>query len=335
MQQQQIDRVKLCAALAQSTAAVLSKHLDGIPGRLGRVGILVEETGAIIERAVARSLSQEQWLYFRISSDPSKSKGLVAHELGPLLRDVGHIHPFKGWWWLYKADVRGPAVRLRVFVSNESSSEVEAAIKSRLSKLHHDFTMPCYEPEILLFGGPHGMQAAHEFLCADSAFLASWAETDSSPTGSLIPEGLSLALIMRVLQAANFDLFERWDVFDRVAQKRAFGQHDDKRFQRYAELVRKIIAAGPDQVFELYASTKSRLLTDHVAFLDKFGRTMSSLYINGLLECGLREFFVPIILFHWNRLLLSPFAHFGLSHAVAHELARLSRQGMNAQLPKE
>jgi thiopeptide-type bacteriocin biosynthesis protein len=270
-----------------------------------------------------------EWLYFRIRSDITRGRGLLVDEIAPMVREVARILPIEGWWWLFKSDSHGPAIRLRVSVSPDARARVAEAMSAALTASHNEFSMPYYEPELLLFGGPYGIDAAHEFFCADSAFVASWAERERSTKGALIPEGLSLALVMRLLQAAGLDLFERWDVFHGVARMRVFGNRKDSRYQPYEALAQRIVSAGPNKVVQLYLDNEEqkgdRMLATHVAFLDAFGRKLSALYSEGFLECGLRELCVPLILFHWNRLLLSPFAHFGLSHAVAEELERAVR----------
>ena len=251
---------------------------------------------------------------------------MLVHEVAPMVRAVRDTHPVKAWWWLYKTDLLGPAIRLRVLPSRYAGRQVADAVRQGLGALGHTCSMPCYEPELLLFGGTYGMRAAHDWFSADSEFLVSWAATDVSGRGPLIPEALSLALVMHMLRAAGLDVFECWDVFHAVAQKRVFGNPEDKRFRKYEELAQRVISAGPTRVLELYQAGQNRLLADHVVALSELGRRLRSLYATGCLECGLREFFVPLILFHWNRLMLSPYAHFGLSHAVAQELWRVVRR---------
>ena len=270
-----------------------------------------------------------EWLYFRIRSDPRLGRSLLVDGIAPMVRDMARALPIEGWWWLFKSDSRGSAIRLRVSVPPDACTRVAAAMSAALTAAGHEFSLPYYEPELLLFGGPHGIDAAHEFFCADSAFVSAWAGRERSATGALIPEALSLALVLRLLHAAGLDLFERWDVFHGVARMRTFGNLEDPRYQPYEALVQRILSAGPGKIVQLYLDDAQRkddgLLAAHVAFLDTFGRDLSALYSGGFLECGLREFCVPLILFHWNRLLLSPFAHFGLSHALARELDRAIR----------
>lgn len=318
---------ELYAALAACIGSLLSAQCNANGDRREtKVGILVERAGATIERMIRDFADSDRWLYFRVATDSSEGSRLVAHQIAPMLRRLKNNHSINGWWWLNKIDSRGAAVRLRVFVPS-ASREVELAIRAQLAEFGRDFRVLCYEPELRLFGGIDGMRAAHEYFCADSEFLAAWGQEGEPQQKPIIPEGLSVALILRILRSAGLDLFECWDVFDRVCDKRRIGHTSDARFARYQELARKVVQARPDRIFRLYRGEKARLLSEYGAFLDAFGRKINLIYFDGRLECGLREFLVPIILFHWNRVRLTPFGHFGLSHSVAQELARLSHKG--------
>src|ERR1700751_3825005 len=209
-----------------------------------KLGVLVERAGAAIQRIVSDFAEADQWLYFRVSADLGAGGRVVTHEIAPMLRQLKSNHPIKGWWWLYKTDARGPAVRLRVFVPSDASRELEMAVGREFSKLGRDFKVLCYEPELCLFGGADGIRAAHEYFCADSEFLGAWAGEREPSQGAIIPEGLSLALILRLLHACGLDLFECWDVFDRLCERRRIGHAGDKRFVRYQEVAKKVIQSG-------------------------------------------------------------------------------------------
>jgi thiopeptide-type bacteriocin biosynthesis protein len=317
---------ELRLALAQRIAAVLDGDDALLPLEDGVRGHLLECLGNAVGRTVIESLAGQRWSYFRIGLEPARARHLLVRELAPMLRDVARTNAIDGWWWLFKTDVRGPAIRLRLFARRDAIARVEDDVRSRLAAHGYEFSMPRYEPELLLFGGPHGMRLAHELFCADSAFLSAWAEREGKDTGALIPEALSLALTMRMLEAAGLDVFERWDVFHAVAMKRAFASTADRRFAPYEQLAHRVLTAGHDKVLALYASEGHPELVAHLAFIDAFGPRLSASYFDGLLECGRRELCVPLVLFHWNRLLLSPFAHFGLSHAMTQEYQRVIRQ---------
>jgi len=169
-----------------------------------KTGVLVERAGAAIQRTIADFAGADRWLYFRVSADVSAASRVVTREIAPMLRRLKNSHPIKGWWWLYKIDSCGAAVRLRIFVPPGASREVEMAIGAQLAELGRDFRMLCYEPELRLFGGADGMRAAHEYFCADSEFLAAWPQESEPLQNPIIPEGLSVALILRVLRAWTY-----------------------------------------------------------------------------------------------------------------------------------
>jgi thiopeptide-type bacteriocin biosynthesis protein len=309
---------------------------DFVSGRSVEVGSqaeynlsdIVEQAGAAICRIIERAADSDRWLYLRISVDANTQDKIVSDDIAPLLEQLRESYPIKGWWWLYKHDPLGSAVRLRVAVPASVTRDTERAIGARLAESGRDVKTLCYEPELRLFGGAEGIKTAHEFFCKDSEFLARWAQGNDLPRHPIIPEGLSLALIIRLLTASGLDLFECWDVFDRVCDKRRVGDLTDIRFAKYQQLAANVLRAAPDQVFQLFRGERAQLLREYRTFVEAFGQKASRIYFNGGLECGLREFFVPIILFHWNRVGFAPFTHFGLSHSVAQELARLTRKGI-------
>jgi thiopeptide-type bacteriocin biosynthesis protein len=292
------------------------------------VGYIVEQADAAIHRAITESAEGERWLYFRLAMEDAGHDKIISHEIAPLMQGLKSVSLINGWWWLYKRDPHGLAARLRIAMPEPAFREVEIAVAARCGRLGRSYRVLQYEPELRLFGGSRGMKAAHQHFCEDSAFLAAWARQDGSPSLPIIPEGLSLALTIRLLRAAGLDLFECWDVFDRVCDKRRLGNLDDSRLAGYRTLAAKVAQAAPEQIFQLYSGTEqAKLIKDYVSFLDNFGHGLAGIYYEGQLECGLREFLVPIILFHWNRVGLKPFGQFGLSHSIAYEFARLTRKG--------
>jgi thiopeptide-type bacteriocin biosynthesis protein len=291
------------------------------------LGEIVERTGAAIERLLSESAGTEQWLYLRVSVPDGAGVALIAHEMAPLFDQLRSDAAIHGWWWLNKHDPSGPALRVRILIAPRMRAEIEKIVAQQLARLQRDFRVLRYEPELRLFGGSEGMAAAHDHFCADSAFLAAWAQCEEPLSRPIIPEGLSLAFIFHMLRASGLDLFEQWDVFDRVYDKREIGGGGENVFPFFQKLAAKVVGARPDRIFELYGGQKARLINRHRDFLEGFGYRTGSTYFEGRLDCGLREFFVPIILFHWNRIGMNALRQSGLSCAASKELARLSRKG--------
>ncbi len=63
-----------------------------------------------------------------------------------------------------------------------------------------------YEPETVAFGGPAGIQAAHDLFCAGSRGILDYARQNVPGLGR---RELSVLLINALLRAADLDVFER------------------------------------------------------------------------------------------------------------------------------
>ena len=302
---------QLCAMLEEKFKELLrgSSPPEGL-------GALIEEQGAVLARWISKNGSSSQWLYLRIAAEAGSKHPIIT--VAPILEQMG-----KQWWWLNKTDACGYGVRLRVMGSSADLKKVRLALQSALKEAGWKFSELEYEPELCLFGGERGIEIAHEHFCADSRFLSAWmAKTISR--GPVIPEGLSLALLLRLLGACGLDLFESWDVFARVYDKRQFFKAKHPEVERFRVLAGKVFGAGPQSVFALYKDERAALLEEYCAFLDDFGKRLGRCYFQGLLECGIREFLAPVIFFHWNRIGLAPFHQFALARAVVEELEQRS-----------
>jgi len=210
-------------------------------------------------------------------------------------------------------------------VPSTERKKVQLVLQRVLKQAGREFTQLEYEPEICLFGGAQGIELAHEHFFADSRFLSRWTVKAAPTQGQIIAEGLSLALLLRMLGACGLDLFESWDVFARVYDKRRFFTKDHPKLEKFRVLAGKVLDAGPNSVFTLYQNEQAASLEEYCSFLDGFGNKLSRCYFQGLLECGIREFLAPLIFFHWNRTGLSPFHQFALARAMVEQLERRSR----------
>lgn len=295
------------------------------------VGGAVEVAVGAVRRILQEYTGIERWLYFRLGLKPGERTGAFVQQAALRVRHLKCNYPIEGWWWLNKRDADGAAIRLRIRIPISACRDVETAIKAELLGLDRQLTSLCYEPEICLFGGISGAALAHKFMCADSEFIADWMMVGHGENLQVIPEGLSLAIILRLLRSAGLDLFETWDVFDRVCEKRSAKSLSAETILTLRRFAQKLLIHGCDRVFSLYSDTRAVLIEGYQHFLDSFGADLQHAYFQGRLECGLREFLAPLILFHWNRAALAPAIQAGLAIAMASELEIASRKGTSTE----
>jgi thiopeptide-type bacteriocin biosynthesis protein len=291
------------------------------------LGYIVERAEAAIEAAIREESSSEQWIYLRIAVEPSFSNTVIPFSIVPAIVEIKRRAPIGGWWWLKKRDPLGPAIRLRVAVPLCCARETERELSTLLIQMGHEVKTLRYEPEVPLFGGAAGIKIAHELFCSDSEFLSSWARCNDRPREPIIPAGLSIALMIYLARATGLDLFECWDLFDRISDKRKISDAEGSCRHRCSDIAIRVIDAGPEAVFAVFRGEQAKLLHGYRIRLEQSGDRLSRAYFHGDLDCGLREWLVPAVLFHWNRTGIPAVAHAWLSRAVADEFRRLARKG--------
>jgi thiopeptide-type bacteriocin biosynthesis protein len=288
---------------------------------------VVEMSCTTVLRLITAPQASPQWLYFRVGLNSAQDAKPIVSEIGSYLRRFVGNGCARGWWWLVKGDPYGPALRVRVQFAEQAPAAFSKGFEQKLAELGLESRTLAYEPELRLFGGTRGMELAHWHFFADSDFMSCWMASSEPESAYAIPEGLSLALIFRLLKASRLDLFECWDVFDRVESKRSLLRLEPETARGFEVLVQKIMSTAPSDLIQLYQGERAESLKKHFALLDELGEEISKAYFAGALECGIREFLVPIILFHWNRAGYSAATQLGLSAAAAGVLRKISRKG--------
>ena len=320
--------------------AVLQRGLrqllhEAFPGKLAGYDrdSIIEIILGTIERCRSDVSSLERWIYLRVSHhDPVTYRHSIQRDIEPVITELSSQFQINAWWWLRKQDTSGSAIRLRVAASPSCTVSVEKALTATLIERGYDVSSLYYEPEVRLFGGPGGIKIAHELFHRDSLFLARWAQCEEAPRYPIIPVGLSLAIMVYMTSAAGLDTFERWDVFAQISEMRPLPSGSDaSRRREYEELARKVTSAGPDAVFALYKGRQGDILREYRAHLVALAGALSRAYFSGGIDCGLREFLVPVLIFHLNRAGISWTAQCSLAYEVAGEFRRILHKDVNRQ----
>jgi thiopeptide-type bacteriocin biosynthesis protein len=325
----QLEIEKRCVSmqregLADSIAETIIRFYGGQDEVL-HLGYVTERALQAIEAGIREQSDSEHWIYTRIAVGQRNRSQTIAFDIADSIAEINSVVPIHYWWWLNKWDPMGSAVRLRIQAPFARLCDVKRELSSRLGQRGLEFNFLRYEPELRLFGGLEGIRIAHELFAHDSSFLVAWARQAGEPPMPMIPPGLSLALMIDLAVAGGLDLFEMWDLFDKIADKRAVA--DDRTSLKCKELAARVIAAKPEAIFALCSAEQQQLISAYRNRLRQCAEQLSRVYFQGKLECGLRESLVPIMLFHWNRVGLPSSIQAALSRSAADEFARLSRKG--------
>ncbi|SDI20124.1 thiopeptide-type bacteriocin biosynthesis domain-containing protein [Sinosporangium album] len=251
------------------------------------------------------------WYQLRVQfPDWDTAEEIGARHLGPRLEQLQARGAVNGWWFLRKP----PGWRLRLREADVPAVDQVLDELSAAGALTR-WWPTIYEPETAAFGGPDGMQAAHDLFCADSIGVLEFARQDTPGLGR---RELSIMLINALLQAAGLDWFERGDVFARVTGLRpAPATADTGRLEALTTNVRTLLAIpaqADTQPFEPGgpAAFAAPWLTAWQTAGNQLGRAAAE----GRLNRGLRALLTHVVIFHWNRLGLSATTQGILSRAV-------------------
>lgn len=239
--------------------------------------------------------ADDRWHQVRVTfPDWDTAETAAAHTLGPRLGHLENLGALDGWWFLRKH----PCWRLRF-------------LRPDLDAVHHvlddlaaagtltRWQPTVYEPETAAFGGPAGIDAAHDLFCLDSRGVLD--HLRQPQPAALGRRELSLLLLGGLLHTAGLDWFERGDVFTRVAQTRpATG---DPRADALVGPIRGLLAAPPAAHHNLFAAGgpaayAAPWLTAYITA----GQRLADAATTGSLHRGLRAVIAHIVIFHWNRL---------------------------------
>ncbi|MEU6720757.1 thiopeptide-type bacteriocin biosynthesis protein [Nonomuraea sp. NPDC046802] len=296
--------LSLLAGADLDTAAA---DIGADPAELDEAAISYQAAGlAALERRAGAG-----WYQLRVQfPDWKTAETIGAHQLGPRLEELHACGVIDGWWFLRKH----PCWRLRL-----RDADIPA-VKQVLDELTTAGVLvrwwpTVYEPETAAFGGPIGMQAAHDLFCADSLGVLAYARQNAPGLGR---RELSIVLINALLQAAGLDWFERGDVFARVTQVRpAPANADTARIENLTVNVRTLLAVPAHADNGPFApGGPAAFAAPWLTAWQAAGHQLGQAAAEGRLDRGLRALLAHVLIFHWNRLGLSAATQGILSRAA-------------------
>ncbi|MEV6499729.1 thiopeptide-type bacteriocin biosynthesis protein [Streptomyces prunicolor] len=298
--------------LDDSSAAeqVILAVLTGTP--ITEAAARVRSSPAVLAEAVARYRSAgratldaqaeaSKWYQVNIVfADYSAAERAFLTCLMPTLR-TGQV---AAWWFVRKY----PCWRLRCVsgpttATDDLSKPIDEALDRAVSlRAVTRWWRSPYEPETTAFGGPIGMDIAHDLFHADSVGVLEHLDLDSTEGHELLDAKVtSLLVISLFLRAANQEWSEQGDVWARVEASRPLP--DDVPVERVTAMtdrLRRLLVT--DAAHELAAVGPLAPVAAWITGMERVGRALGCAGREGRLTLGTRGILVRHILFHWNRM---------------------------------
>jgi thiopeptide-type bacteriocin biosynthesis protein len=191
---------------------------------------------------------------------------------------------------------KSPGLRLR-FAGPDLIGRLEPILVDWLEaaeqrNLIRSFRFATYEPEVFRFGGPVGMDIAHDQFDRDSRLVIRYEALREAGTVDLPREQLSLALVHDLFVRFAEDRSELWDIWQRV-----WHAHGCPQLPPAEEIT---VPALQSLVGAAASLGQAGLANNaHIASRVRAADTARRL------ECGPRAWLTEVCTFHWNRLGLS------------------------------
>jgi protein-L-isoaspartate(D-aspartate) O-methyltransferase len=244
---------------------------------------------------------------------------LVSH-LGPGMKNAETAGLLAGWFFVRK----GENLRLRYLPTDPSHpGTADAYVEHLLDDAQRPVSLvrwatTIYEPEVYAFGGPAGIEVAHELFHRDSQEVLEYlAEADGDISGKR--REMSVLLCSALFRSAGQEWFEQGDVWARVAATRpADDGAPAAPVPALANALKRLmmVDTGPDS--SLVNGGSLEFARDWIAAFEEAGNALSNLAGSGILTRGLRAVLAHHVIFHWNRL--------GLPAAVQGRMAATARE---------
>ena len=220
--------------------------------------------------------------------------------LMPALR-TGHV---AAWWFVRKY----PCWRLRCVHgpttgADDVSKPIDEALDRAVSlRAVTRWWRSPYEAETTAFGGPIGMDIAHDLFHADSVGVLEHLNLDSRDGhGFLDAKVTSLLVISQFLRAANQEWSEQGDVWARVEAARPLP--DDVPVERVTAMTNRLQRLlAIDTAHALAAAGPLAPIAEWITGMERVGRALGCAGREGRLTLGTRSILARHVLFHWNRM---------------------------------
>ncbi|MCW2948943.1 MAG: hypothetical protein JWR24_5660 [Actinoallomurus sp.] len=242
--------------------------------------------------------------------DWQAAEQIAVSHLGPQLAGAERAEIISSWWFVRKAE----SWRVRYLPAPGRYEQATTLVEQTMQDLAvggaiRRWAATVYEPEIDAFGGPEGMDIAHDLFHVDSRHILGHlrqARTDHR-------RELGLILGTALMRAAGLDWYEQGDVWAQVAAHRT--THQQPPSGTAAQSVHQLITARTHSAHSPLAAVPA-----WPGAFDRAGRCLAELAHQGGLTRGLRAVLAHHILFAWNRIGLPADVQATLAGTAAHSV---------------
>ena len=263
-------------------------------------------------RAVDDVTAHRTWWQVDVEFDPHRDHA-AASTLTALIEKARTDGLVSRWWFLHKH----PGWRLRL---DPARLETRLRLATALDTLVETGALRgwrtgIYEAETAAFGGPTGMDIAHELFCADSHHIRHLPAEADLPLGR---KQLSLMLCTELMRSAGLEPFEHGDVWDLVCGLRPLPEDvNPARIDTMLTSTQTLLGADTAPDGAMFGP--SGALSAHTPWAGSFstaGARLGRARAEGDLRRGIRAVLAYHVIFHWNRLALGTGAQAALARAA-------------------
>jgi thiopeptide-type bacteriocin biosynthesis protein len=277
------------------------------PADLADAAELYQAAGLAALHAKARVAG---WYQVRIEfTDWDTAEHAAATCLWPQLQRAEAAGTISSWWFTRKA----PCWRFRFQPGRAAAlADLTTFLSRILETLLAQGTIAeaqetIYEPEACAFGGPEGMDIAHQLFRADSRNILSYL----SRSGPAVTPGrreLSILLCSALMRGAGQDWYEQGDIWKRVVGSRPAPPGTPLERQRdITPALRRLMTVDAGAASNLVNDDGGALAfaADWTGAFEHAGTALGNAARDGKLGRGLRDILAHHVIFHWNRIGLS------------------------------